>query len=74
MLPYIAGFSKYGDRSKFVVAGSGLDKLLVYNTSNREKIGETAELPAPVFSMDFAESADKLAIGLANGEVYVYNV
>ena len=42
MLPYIAGFSKYGDRSKFVVAGSGLDKLLVYNVADRTQIGETA--------------------------------
>ena len=73
VLVLAAQYSKNDRGRRFAFGGSGTNKLFVHDSESFELIGETSDLPSPVFCLDWASNSNSCVVGLGNGQVHVYD-
>lgn len=77
-MPYTAQFSKSDFGSVFVVAGEGSgetgNETHFYTSANKTKFAEFTNMPRAVYSADFANNRNYLAVGSGDGSIRVFNV
>lgn len=71
-MAYSAQFSKVDQGRVFAVGGIGSTQVYLFETETKETVSSISSIPKPVYSVDFANSSESLAVGSGDGSIRVY--
>ena len=72
-MAYTAQFSKVDYGRVFAVGGMGSTQLYLFDSETKEVKSTVSHIPKSVYSVDFANSSELMAVGSADGSLKVFN-
>ena len=70
---YSAQFSKVDYGRVFAVGGIGSTQVYLYNSDTKTCAASISDIPKAVYSLDFANSSDNVAVGSGDGIIRVFS-
>ena len=71
-LVYTAQFIKFDYGKVFALGGIGANQCYFYDTEQRKPFAIISNIPKPVYSIDFANGSDRIAVGSGDGSIRVF--
>lgn len=71
-MAYTAQFSKSDNARVFAVGGIGSTQLYLFDTENKSIAASISTITKPVFTVDFANFSESIAVGSGDGSIRVY--
>lgn len=71
-MPLAVRFSKSGEL--FAIGGTGTGEVLIYSTERMSRAYTLGDVGETVFSIDFANTAERIAVSCGHGTLKLYNL
>ena len=71
-MPYTAQFSKFDRGEVFAIGGIGGNQCYLYDSALRQPFAAISNIPKAVYSLDFAHSSGRIAVGSGDGAMRIY--
>mmetsp|Transcript_32986 Transcript_32986/g.32682 ORF Transcript_32986/g.32682 Transcript_32986/m.32682 type:complete len:238 (+) Transcript_32986:271-984(+) len=71
---YSAQFSKHDCGAIFAIGGAGCDEAYFYETASRRRFAVLNNLVKPIYSIDFANYSNRVAVGSGDGSLRMLSV
>ena len=71
-MAYTAQFSKYDNGNVFAIGGIGANQCYFYDTATRVPFAIVSNIPKAVYSVDFAHSSGRIAVGSGDGSMRIF--
>ncbi|OMJ95265.1 hypothetical protein SteCoe_1481 [Stentor coeruleus] len=71
-MAYAAQFSRHDNGKAFAVGGVGGAQAYFYDTQSRKPFGVVNDINKGVYSLDFAQNSDRIALGCGDGAMKVF--
>lgn len=71
-LAYSAQFSEVDNARYFAVGGIGSFQMHLYRTEDKTIVGSIGDIGKPVYSLNFAHTLERIAVGSGDGTIRIY--